>query len=430
MWLWSLLLAQLVAGEHIFGRRPIFNSTINSTSTSDTSSSTRRVTASIISTEVIQIQLANATAPASAASFGSGTDTVSVQLTNSTSENAGPSTETIQLQLANSTADNVPSSTETIQVQLANATTSAIRGTGTGFISHSMNTTNTVWSSVSSCNEALLSWSSANRYTITSYTTQITYQWSTSTGLGNQSVYYEPCDVPQWPRVNGPASVYRVATTDTYAVYEHTVITSNATAAKPTCTINSAGCQYILSSYSSLSSFPGTVGYEVDLPCTSTCRYAIEAPDFPVCTFSSPAQVRLIYFPVTTANVTGCGNYSTIPPATPATVESLGTTFTEGTAYISFAGLAAYDGCTQLTGSSIGNTILALPSSEVSYLCGEYGLQQFGPLPTQLNFADLNYPIPLSLYTCQERCLYGESEMNVWQTACPTVLDTFAPALG
>ncbi|KAI9660331.1 MAG: hypothetical protein M1821_009681 [Bathelium mastoideum] len=65
-----------------------------------------------------------------------------------------------------------------------------------------------------------------------------------------------------------------------------------------------------------------------------------------------------------------CGNFSTVTPTRPGPVvaTTLGTTFTSGTAYISYPAFSAVNGDAQ--GGLCGNTIpagfLALPSSSIS----------------------------------------------------------------
>ena len=85
------------------------------------------------------------------------------------------------------------------------------------------------------------------------------------------------------------------------------------------------------------------------------------------------------------------------------TVTTLGTTFASGTAYVSFESLVAYDRCDTMVGTRLDNFYMPLESSEVSTQCGEYGLIDIGPQPTAINWADLDSPIPLSAYTCQEK---------------------------
>ncbi|KAK4498575.1 hypothetical protein PRZ48_011233 [Zasmidium cellare] len=120
--------------------------------------------------------------------------------------------------------------------------------------------------------------------------------------------------------------------------------------------------------------------------------------------------VRLVYFPPEIKGNRLCGNYTTVPSnaTTPVTVETFGTTFTSGTAYISFENLAAVDLCGIPTGTEMKNLFLPLPSSEVSSMCGaNNGVFITGPTSTSLNFADLQTPIASDVYKCQPKCIWG-----------------------
>ncbi|KAF7192374.1 hypothetical protein HII31_06406 [Pseudocercospora fuligena] len=139
---------------------------------------------------------------------------------------------------------------------------------------------------------------------------------------------------------------------------------------------------------------------------------------------------RLVYFPVTTTNGGFCaGNGSTVTRTdAPSVVSALGTEFTSGTAYVSFETLyAAFRpsqadkaGALQI-GPTFSNAIFSFRSDEISTNCytrGFGGLSDEGAFGTgtQLNFADLNYPISASAYQCQDQC-YSVSSSVCYNTS-------------
>lgn len=97
----------------------------------------------------------------------------------------------------------------------------------------------------------------------------------------------------------------------------------------------------------------------------------------------------------------------------PATIETLGTTFTSGLAYLSYAGVTV-NGC----GPTKGPGILALPSSEVSSLRGLAPAQPIaGNVHWSFNFADLApNPVPWDAWISQATCAGHES-----QPQCQTI---------
>lgn len=147
--------------------------------------------------------------------------------------------------------------------------------------------------------------------------------------------------------------------------------------------------------------------------------------------------VRLLYWPVKTVGGDLCHRNGSTLLAAPIgeglnTIVDLGTTFTSPTVYISFATLWAMDRCAQTTGTPLRNHIMAVKSDEITTVCGGRDIPQMGIHAVgQLNYADLNSPVPLSAYSCMQRCSWGmeHAEIEYWKTACPTVYDDFAPAL-
>ncbi|KAK5748747.1 hypothetical protein LTS12_021188 [Elasticomyces elasticus] len=121
--------------------------------------------------------------------------------------------------------------------------------------------------------------------------------------------------------------------------------------------------------------------------------------------------VQLIYWPET---ATSFGSNYTAPrtnPASPVTVETLGTTFTSPTLYISYSSVYATNGCSVI-GANITNTIVAIPTD--TPLSSVYG----GTIPCDAHMrytqewtatapftvADLNEPVPYSIYSSQPWC--------------------------
>lgn len=83
--------------------------------------------------------------------------------------------------------------------------------------------------------------------------------------------------------------------------------------------------------------------------------------------------IRLLYFPVTTVGGDKCGKTGTTlsPTITAApTVQTLGTTLTSGTVYLSFKTLyASWDGFGNTYGNTYSNLILPFSSSDISTYC-------------------------------------------------------------
>lgn len=117
--------------------------------------------------------------------------------------------------------------------------------------------------------------------------------------------------------------------------------------------------------------------------------------------------VELVYFPVQRDNRSLCTNSSgaTAKPLLPGLSEitTLGHTFTSDSVYLSFKTLyASYDGFGDRVGPSFTDLIVPLHSTDISSHCGGW-FAAYGP-GTQLNYADLNWPVPASAYKCQARC--------------------------
>ena len=102
-------------------------------------------------------------------------------------------------------------------------------------------------------------------------------------------------------------------------------------------------------------------------------------------------------------------------------MELWGTTLTSPTVYISFSTLYATRECGGLTGSPISNYIMDLQSSDISTQCPNdpSGVIGFGS-GSQMNFANLNTPVPWSAYSCMQKCILSP---------CSTIWDDYIPFL-
>jgi hypothetical protein len=102
----------------------------------------------------------------------------------------------------------------------------------------------------------------------------------------------------------------------------------------------------------------------------------------------------------------------------------LGTTFTSGTAYISFESLAAIDTCGHTVGTPVSNFFVPLQSSEVSSMQG-HGVN--GPSPASFNYADLIEPVAASVYLNQAQCQFGFEPVASY--LCPVISTEYRPVL-
>ncbi|KAF2168867.1 hypothetical protein M409DRAFT_20880 [Zasmidium cellare ATCC 36951] len=143
--------------------------------------------------------------------------------------------------------------------------------------------------------------------------------------------------------------------------------------------------------------------------------------------------VQLYYFPVDTGNQSSCSNRTAISsgsPTTPApTVVTDGLTLTSGFVYVSFQTLyAQYDGFSYGPGTGYKDLIMTLASSQVSTNCGN-GDVRSATAGTQINFADFNYPIPASAYSCAHPCEASCVDATCTPQACSTIWDNFNPVM-
>ena len=146
--------------------------------------------------------------------------------------------------------------------------------------------------------------------------------------------------------------------------------------------------------------------------------------------------VELVYWPVTTTGGDLCARNGTTlsqaPNATAQTaVTTLGHTFTTGSVHLSFHTLYAYYdgwGVAGQIGPTFSDYIVPLASSDVSTQCGGWASAN-GP-GTQLDYADLNYPVPASAYACQDRCTsWMTAAHSSIPTECNTIWSDFNPIL-
>lgn len=144
--------------------------------------------------------------------------------------------------------------------------------------------------------------------------------------------------------------------------------------------------------------------------------------------------VRLIYWPEETDPSSFCPNNASMVMSHPAlvrntstmtmpeTLTALGQTFTSGSVYLSFHTLyASYDGFYDRVGPTFKDTIIAVPSSAMSTHCG--GFTEAHGSATPLNYADLNWPVAASAYSCQARCDQQTIPINN-RSATPTECST------
>lgn len=145
--------------------------------------------------------------------------------------------------------------------------------------------------------------------------------------------------------------------------------------------------------------------------------------------------IELIYWPVppkedlcedNATSISGqpiFAHNSTLHPKIPETITTLGHTFTSGTVYLSFSTLyASWDGFWNHVGPDFSDFIVPLPSSSLFSQCG--GARSARNHGTPLNYADLNWPVPASAYSCQARC------DPVGEPICPQCDHTAVPSTG
>lgn len=345
--------------------------------------------------------------------------------------------------------------------------------------------------------------------TITVTDTEYNYYTLTSTSLRNRTEY-TLCD--ELPRLDGTTSVSsrRNTTTYVYSFEQETTAGTTVTTThtpSPTCSIPSSLCAELTTTW--LSSFTAysiawantSIGYGVVVTggagapltamvgrqepatshtITSKPRYPSWGP--PVCgnyskgytqisvgvpqCFAAQASVNLLYWPVVRFPGNLCkGNWSTkimseTIPGQPNTVVTLNTTLTSPTNYIQLIGKWGYETGGTSYAQQTRVLVPRLPSAISSYCANFNG--GHGP-PQSINYANFDYPVPASAYTCQPKCYSrivsysmitttlsqagsslgdGETQFGVTKTfprqiystlpaenLCSTIYDDYAPAL-
>jgi hypothetical protein len=278
----------------------------------------------------------------------------------------------------------------------------------------------------SSCNSALISYSSAKwKFLESSSTTYVTNLQSTQylswSGTDcSTTVTTTLCGHPY-----GTANCEPYTTTETYYFTTPTTITTQAswTGTPPSCSINTSDCFLLESEYtSSLSSWSANTSlqYPKDVQCTTTPFDPCAGP----CGITA-GTARLLYWPVTTTNGDFCaqnGSTVTVSPTGdgPNTVVFEGTTLTSPTVYMSLqqVGAEVIRGATASCGPTYNNILVPMQPSELS---SRTGYQNFGV--ASFNLANLNGPLPYDVFTAQWKCQPNPDSQ------CPVVAGDYNPLL-
>ncbi|KAF1987643.1 hypothetical protein K402DRAFT_43090 [Aulographum hederae CBS 113979] len=264
------------------------------------------------------------------------------------------------------------------------------------------------------------------------------------------------------PRGRGtPTVTDQFISTSTYRMpIRHGTMPSNAAAAAPACNLDESQCSSAyctawndLYYYLSLGVTPTATGCSGPFPTScpdpmvEACKARLEVvksegyttdptDGSPICKLRGN-RVELIYFPETTSKILCPGNATAITAGAvnatktfpgrqaasiPQTAEAFGTTFTAGTAYLSFDWLFATDHCGLQTGTRMSNFIMPVPSTALHSICAVTTTDRITITTVPVTFADLASPVPLSAYQCQDRCFLNEEN-------CNTVYDDLAPIL-
>lgn len=198
-----------------------------------------------------------------------------------------------------------------------------------------------------------------------------------------------------------PLSSYVYYNTTTFKNYTSTA-GNTYPGPSPSCRIEPDDCKAVQSSYSKESSafdrFTSSYippYYIVNPPAVPSCSTVCTAK--PLCMIKGD-HVRVIYWPVTTTGANSCrSNGTTLTPTATEirTIESLGTTFTSPSVYLSFRSLSAYDwGCYKQIGEGISNTIIAMAPESLSSAVGWH----LGRSAVSYNLADLNGYVSSAAY--------------------------------
>lgn len=226
--------------------------------------------------------------------------------------------------------------------------------------------------------------------------------WSSATGTWSKTTTIYPANVSTYtlcdgtPRVNArPRTSYLNETSTLWATFTKTL---TPTFKSQPCSVSPSDCRML---------FYDTNAYEqASDELIRQCGNPAHLYEDPSCLLGG-GPVELVYFPVKRDNGSLCTNSSSVTakPLLPGLSEmtTLGHSFTSDSVYLSFKILYAYyDGFSDRVGPSYTDLIVPLHSTDISSHCGGW-FAAYGP-GTQLNYADLNWPVPASAYKCQARC--------------------------
>ena len=305
------------------------------------------------------------------------------------------------------------------------------------------------------CYCSLSSWYSSYRPYSSRYLTQtwngtsgLTLTTSTSIYTSTLKLTITPTDVTPytlcdgWARVNASRVTETTVSiiTSTYTYYQPSEANASIPtfAPRPACDMTPAECVWLYYN----ASLPGdAVARSYDNAVLGLCADPAHLGD-PCLVTGGP--IKLLYFPEPSNpdHICKARNSTNLPrdsnniellnkESLPlVTAQTLGTTFTSGTAYLSISTLYAYhDGFGDRIGPTFSDYILPLASTQVHTICYNWD----GPEPASvqelgspLDFRNLNYPVPGTAYSCASGC--GVPAFTTNTTQC-TVYDDFKPIL-
>lgn len=268
-------------------------------------------------------------------------------------------------------------------------------------------------SSVLQCYSSLATWRNASasfmNAKIANRTWSVTSTWSytADSWFGSSTIYpsnpstYKLCDGT--PRVNiRPETTYMSGTTTLWASFTSTL---TPTFSPQPCTPSVPDCRILYVDTNAKDVYENML--------LKYCGDPVHLKDQPQCIIGG-GPVELIYFPVKSDNGSLCKNDTASPksyrPLDPnlSQITTLGHTFTSDSVYLSFSTLkATWDGFWDPVGPTFKDLIVPFRSDEISTQCGGW-FNARGP-GTQLNYADLNWPVPAHAYSCQQRCTLSQT---------------------
>ncbi|KAM3420533.1 hypothetical protein BST61_g3798 [Cercospora zeina] len=258
------------------------------------------------------------------------------------------------------------------------------------------------WSSIATWRNESASWwndkIAGRTWTITSsYSSTTTFTHITTTYYPSNRSTYKLCDGS--PRVNErPKTSHYSEPTTLFGSFTETLM---PTFTPQPCSLNPIDCRIIYQDTN--------VEETDDRELLRQCGNPAHLGESPQCLLGG-GPVELIYTPVEMKdNGSFCASNGTSPVTDrpllpgPSAITTMGSTFSRDSVYISFKTLfASYDGFWDKMGPTFTDYIVPLHSTDISTQCGGWG-QAYGP-GTQLDYADLNWPVPASAYKCQDRC--------------------------